>query len=520
MMEISPSAFHPSDATYRLALIAVLTAVATFVGLQIAAFGTAGGVFEYPLDDPYIHMAIAEQIRVGGYGVNAGEYAAAASSALYPLLLLPFAGEELQRYVPLFWNVVGLVASAALWGQILWRGGFTGPLGAFLAITGPLALNMVGVAFLGMEHSLHVATSLAVILGLMIFGESGRIGWLLILGIILGPLLRFEGAALSLVAAGLVLAKGRVGPAIGLALLAILPLAVFAGVLLSLGLEPLPSSVTAKLKDPGQTGEPGGYLQFKLAHFLIGYPQRGMLVFGAIGLLLLAIPQVRRSPMVWVLLAALAATIAHIAFGKFGWLNRYEVYAFTIIAAAVLVAANQAGRAVLLGLPLLALAYIGYFYGFQLLLISRTTAPIHLQQAQMSRLAQDHLDQPVAVNDLGWVAWRNPHYVLDLWGLADHEARQKRLADAPDGWAGDLAEERSVKVAMVYEGWLGAALGPEWQRLGVLSRPKGWPPMAEDNVAILIAPGVDPTPYVQQLQAWAAELPVPATFTFAPEFAP
>ncbi|MEL6521407.1 MAG: hypothetical protein AAFQ66_10610 [Pseudomonadota bacterium] len=520
MTEISPSALQPSDATYRLALIAVLTAMATFVGLQMAAFGTAGGVFEYPLDDPYIHMAMAEQILDGGYGVNAGEYAAAASSALYPLLLLPFAGEEMQRYVPLFWNVVGLIASAALWGQILWRGGFAGPLGVVLAIVGPLALNIVGVAFLGMEHSLHVATSLAVIAGLITFVETGRIGWLLILGIVLGPLLRFEGVALSLAAAGIVMVKGRIGPSFGLAFLAVLPLAGFAAYLLSLGLEPLPSSVTAKLKDPGQVGEPSGYLQFDLARLLGGYAQRGMLAFVVVGLFLLAIPQVHRSHMVWVLVAALAATMAHIAFGKFGWLNRYEIYAFAIIAAAVFIAANQAGRAVLLGLPLLALVYIGLFYGFQLTLMPRATAPIHLQQAQMSRFAKNHLDEPVAVNDLGWVAWRNPHYVLDLWGLANHEARQARLSDQPDGWAGALAEERSVKVAMVYDRWLGTALGPGWQRLGVLSRPRGWPPLGEDHVAFLLAPGIAPEPYLQALKDWAADLPDPASFTFAPEFAP
>ena len=48
-----------------------------------------GGHFSYTLDDAYIHLALAENLAGGHYGVNLGEYSAASSSILWPLLLIP-----------------------------------------------------------------------------------------------------------------------------------------------------------------------------------------------------------------------------------------------------------------------------------------------------------------------------------------------------------------------------------------------------------------------------------------------
>ena len=93
-----------------LPLLAVAGAVLGFAVLQLAALRIAG-VFEYPLDDVYIHLAMASGMAGGTYGVNAGEAASAASSILYPVLLMPWPGTEAQRLLPLVWNLVGLCRS-------------------------------------------------------------------------------------------------------------------------------------------------------------------------------------------------------------------------------------------------------------------------------------------------------------------------------------------------------------------------------------------------------------------------
>ena len=70
----------------RLPVLAAISVVTAFAALQAISWTLAGG-FEYPLDDVYIHLAMAEGIAQGTYGVNPGEAASASSSALWPLLI-------------------------------------------------------------------------------------------------------------------------------------------------------------------------------------------------------------------------------------------------------------------------------------------------------------------------------------------------------------------------------------------------------------------------------------------------
>ena len=68
----------PANAS-RYPLWGMLAALAGLLALQAVAAWHAG-VFEYPLDDVYIHLAMAEKIARGTYGVNLGEPASASSS--------------------------------------------------------------------------------------------------------------------------------------------------------------------------------------------------------------------------------------------------------------------------------------------------------------------------------------------------------------------------------------------------------------------------------------------------------
>ena len=71
----------------------------------------------------------------------------------------------------------------------------------------------------------------------------------------------------------------------------------------------------------------------------------------------------------------------------------------------------------------------------------RGSAGIAAQQAQMGRFVDDFWQAPVAVNDLGHVVYDNPHYVLDLWGLASAQALEARLSGTDPLWADKLADE-------------------------------------------------------------------------------
>jgi hypothetical protein len=93
---------------------------------------------------------------------------------------------------------------------------------------------------------------------------------------------------------------------------------------------------------------------------------------------------------------------------------------------------------------------------------------VYEQQYQMHRFAVEFYKRPVAVNDLGWVGYHNPNYVLDLWGLGSEAARKARLITKEPGWMDRLVQAHQIGVAMLYAQWFGDAIPPGWSRLGVL----------------------------------------------------
>ena len=514
MTDIAGQIGQTSAQTYPVWTVA--GAVLAFVGFLGLAMMGAGGAFEYPLDDVYIHLAMAEQMAAGGYGVNAGEYASAASSPLYPVLLMPFAGSDVQRFLPLFWNVVALVASAWLLGR-LFMVAELGRAGLLLAVVAPFALFMQNNAYSSMEHMLHTAASLAIVLGLWRFVETRHVGWLLVAGVALAPAFRLEGLAMAMAAGGVVLLLGRPVAGLALAALATLPVIGLMVFLTSLGLEPLPNSVTAKL--PATHAENAGLLESVGSTLNRNAGQIGGRLVLALTLVtwLIALVLYARGDKARGLigLAVATAAFAHLAMASTGWLDRYENYLvvslFGVLCLLVASLTPTARWAVLGG----ALAGSLLTYAPKIDNNLAGLRAIHLQQAEMSRFAKDHLKAPVAVNDLGYVAWANPNYVLDLWGLASAEALRLRLSDAPDGWADPLADRYGVRAAMIYEDWLGPALGPDWVRMGrlVLLEHHG-ALLGGDVVSFYARNAAEAAALQADLKDWAAGLPPGTGFAF------
>ena len=133
--------------------------------------------------------------------------------------------------------------------------------------------------------------------------------------------------------------------------------------------------------------------------------------------------------------AVLAAVGAHLAFGQIDWFHRYEVYIIALVTLALLYA--TAHLKPLLGVPEWTAAKLGIVwligFGTTPYIIAAVKTPaasrgIYDQQYQMSVFARQLYDRPVAVNDLGLVAYKNPNFVLDLWGLGSEKVRKAKLA--------------------------------------------------------------------------------------------
>lgn len=447
-----------------------LGAVALSVVYASVVMLVASPVSFYTLDDPYIHMALAENIARGHFGVNLGEYSNPSSSILWPWLLAAFEKLGVMLYAPLLVNVACFVVTVRVMLAFCLRR-MTGNVRNVLIVLGLalLAFNVFGVVFTGMEHSLHVLLSVVAVTR-VVDGKFDR--WTL-LALALGPLVRFEGAIVLALGVGAALVDRKWAFA-GIAVVAaVVPVAVYGWWLSTLGLPVLPSSVLSKSAAAGDVVDGGGgVIGGLLATFGKNAlsPAGPLLGVMAIGLGYAAWKRAGRDRVL--ALGLIAVMTLAMMLGRMDSYARYEAYVFCVLAVG-LVHLLQAElrlltpslvRSVVLGAGV---AVLGGALGDYVFATTPLAARnIALQQHEMHRFVAECWRKPVAVNDLGWVSFRNDAYVLDLWGLGSEEARKARAEAAP-GWVGRLVDEHGVEAAIIYPDWF-ADLPPAWVRLGVI----------------------------------------------------
>jgi hypothetical protein len=456
------------------------------VGLFCAAFlaelwailSLNGGRMTYALDDAYIHLALAENIARGHYGINMGEYSAPASSILWPFLIAPFSRLAAGEYVPLAVNLLASLATVVTYGKVVSSAfyGWQRPKRAFvtaLVVTLLIpATNLMGLLFTGMEHSLQVLAAALLVLGTIREQQTGRVPWWLALAVACGPLVRYENLALSVPVLLYLAWRRHYGAAAVCAALVGATLGAFSLFLYSMDLGLLPSSVLAKSAAVSSGGRLGAVLANLQANLL---GRQGVLMGLLLLLLLFAFASPRfsreeRGLAGWTSLAV----VLHLLVGRFGWFNRYEIYMWTPSLLALLyvyrdVFVRIAEREALYKTAFFACAFAAlaaWPYARVLVEIPGGSNNIYEQQYQMHRFVADYYRAPVAVNDLGWVSYRNDAYVLDLWGLGSKRALTLRSQQGAGNWMDELAREEGVELAILYENWFGAL-------------PENWVPVAD-----------------------------------------
>ena len=471
---------------FRLSLILV---AAICAAMAWAMLWLNDGTFLYTQDDPYIHLALAENLARGHYGINTLEFSSPSSSILYPLLLVPGVPAGVEHALPLAINLAALLAAVWLLQRLARRA--VGPVTAgaerrlaIALVVLVLSLNLVGLAFTGLGHSLQVLVSLVVLFGLVVTFEDGRFPWWLAVAIVVGPLIRYEGLAISLAAAIVLTLGGWWRPAAASVLLLSLLLAAHGGYLAHLGLPILPSSVMVKSPVAWSLGdvEAPPLWRTLLANLQSGLASERGLVLAVLSWLV-ALGAVRARPFRWRNVeSALAgfimlAVAAHFLAGRFGWFSRYEIYIMSAVAAALLyVWRRPFGRLVAARSPwptlalVAAIAAAGWPYLRTTALTPIASNEVYHQQWQMHRFATEFLRGPAAVNDLGLLSYRNPHYVLDIWGLGLEEIRRANASGIARTEIIDrLVRERGVQVAMIYAHWFPDVLPASWLAVAKLN---------------------------------------------------
>ena len=117
------------------------------------------------------------------------------------------------------------------------------------------------------------------------------------------------------------------------------------------------------------------------------------------------------------------------------------------------------------------------------------------------------------MNDLGWVAFGNPNYVLDLGGLASHEALVARASEAGPDWMHRLAEQHGVHLAMIYDDWF-AQRPPGWVRIGQLTFDQMRVTAAGTHVSFYATDAGSAAPIRADLAKFSVTLPKRAHFQF------
>jgi hypothetical protein len=421
-------------------LAAALIGLAALAAVCLAMIRLCEGAFNYALDDPYIHLALARSILHGTYGINPGEMSSPSSSILWPFLLAPFAAlrESWFELVPLAINSACLVVSLFLLVRLA-PARMPGWLAAGVALVLGASLNLIGLAVSGMEHSLQVLLVLVALEAFCVGGEDGarQPPARFYLALALLPMVRYEGFALAAPWLVYELYRGRGRPAVLAGAAAGLAVAAFTAFLWSHGLGILPSSVVAKSSSAGLR---------PLANFISQVSDFRM-AFG-VSLLLVALISRRDRALA---LVVLAATLLHFALGRFGWLGRYEVYWLCFV---MVLLVREVGRFSIVAAAIAALLPFGVTNAWMATLQSPAVAQgIHAQNVQMARIMRLS-DGAFAVNDLGLTALRGGHPVIDLYGLGSHEALTLRLANPTDSaWVGPLLARHHVPYVMVFDEW-------------------------------------------------------------------
>jgi hypothetical protein len=445
------------------------------VGLVLAL---CGGKFIYALDAAYVHLTLAQQITAGNYGIVPGEAAAPSSTILYPFLLAALDPLGFGSLLPLAINLLCTFATGAFALLLARECGVAlrriPPLRLFiLTVTVTLALNLPGLAVTGLEHSLHVAMTVAYLLGLVRFVKNGRgDGWW-IACIIIQPIIRFEAAAMVVADALIFVWFRRYRYALAMVAIGVFLVGGYSLFLHSLGLPLLPSSVLARSEwSKAAVASDGGGLRPVLFAILRNVKSNAT-SFGAaqmLGTLALGVawlgsvparlsPDARESDRIKLVTLAFMAfvTAAQLVGGKLGWNPpRYEAYVLVLNMCGLAVifrekvnawcedATWRRVSALCLVLLLVFAGYVVQFVG-----IPASSRKDYLGSYQLQRFVTEFYRRPVAVNQLGYVNYRNPEYVLDLSGLGSEAARRAQAAEDGPDWMNAFLAGHNVDLAIM-----------------------------------------------------------------------
>lgn len=447
------------------------------------------GQLVYPLDDPYIHLAMARHFTDSGtFGVSLSGFSASSSSPGWTLLLSAGYGLIGQNdWLPLALN---LFAGAAL-TVILYRFSCTWCSSPWLAaiVTSAIVLCMplAPLVLLGMEHTLHCLAVLALMLVLIrSFDPEAPHPPLLLVGFLAAATtaLRYESGFLIAPAVVLLMLHHRWSVAATLLAGCAIPVVSMGLVQLTMGWYFFPSSILHKsvMSQTGMTFV--DQVSQRLYGQFFGNPHLVILWIPVLILLWQSISSANTgTPLFSLRLTGLAAMMIHVALASTGSFGRYEAYLVLTGFLVLLPCMNS--------LPSLWLAFhkqpwpvrirIAGIASLTIVVVTIAMLPqvqtqsrmapgavnVYEQQVQMARFLDTYYTgATIVANDIGAInAYANIH-CLDLAALGSLEPTQAvRAGRWNASFIENWARQEGASVAVVYETWFREVIPESWIKI-------------------------------------------------------
>lgn len=490
----------------------------------LAYSNLSGNVFIYPLDDAYIHLALARNFAENGvWGVNPGSFDSASSSILYTLILsglIKLFGESV--YYPLLVNVVagyGTVYYAYKYfsdfygkKELLW--------GLILLIPYCQLCYMI---LIGMEQTLHILLTVVMLYYLVKNLKSGFAGSdglkLFIVSILFGAV-RFESMFFISILAFLLLIRKNWKVSLMVFFAGFLPIIIFGIFSVQSGGYFFPNSLLMK----------GNYPE---SHFFVSVWnifKNGILLnisfyklFLAPFLILVFYFLSKYKTFDWkkiidnevVTITVFGTIVLHSLFAVIRY--RYESY---LMAALVLILVPIAvsfftqkqvrGKASLYKKLVLGSFSLVLFYSFYISVIGYKVVKyasknIEEQQIEMARFL--HLfypNQKIVANDIGAISYFSNVEIFDIAGLAstnvagfyldnkhlETDVFEKKYHDYMSG----IIQKDRFRVAVIYPKWFPDGVPADWipivswtikKKMGVANQTVVWYAVNEKEADIL-----------------------------------
>ena len=488
---------HPA-ALVSCLFLAIVSALVVMLRRQ------TGGMFVYPLDDSYIHLALARTlIRHHVWGIDGSAFASASSSPGWTILLSLcdgiFGARLLNGLLANLVAGVGVLFAVDYGMRALVPAAGVGVRYVVLLVV-LFGTPLPNLALLGMEH---VAQTLATLL-LVLFSVQaiaverrsaiprGIVFRLLLLAAAAGAL-RYEAVFVVVPVCLLLAARGRVGVAVLVGLCSAVGPVVFGAYFYHKSGLWLPFSVVVKAAEP-RTAAANFFVE--ALHHTNGARFRPMLI------LMAAVWLVRLRRLAWMrpsqvlLVLSFLVCLLHLVFAPVGWLMRYESYLFALaffslgVALAELPPLRTWGKEVVRSSPLLwaeigLIVLLGARVAGDLVprAVSGLELPVeasvdryyeHIQMAKF--VARDYDHDTVVVNDIGAIAYYSDAHLLDLIGLgsagpaiATHAKHPYTASDVKD-WA--ASEHASIAVVQSHWHAVADILPPSWIKVATWVVPR------------------------------------------------